>query len=112
MADGIHTEVEIGDPQPCQVASYGTGDDAVTSVRRAGLPGAEAAVHEEFTVGPAQRVTDGGGTRTDDVRTPDASEVRTFDASDGNTLDGSGPAADDPAAVAIEERFAYDDRTV
>ena len=120
MADGIHTEVEIGDPQPCQVARFGTGDDAVTSVRRTGLPDGEGAVHEEFTVGPAQRVTDGGGTRTDDVRTPDVSEVRTpevsevrtFDASEGNTLDGSGPAADDPASVAIEERFAYDDRTV
>jgi len=112
MADGIHTEVEIGDPQPCQVAGYGTGDDAVTSVRRTGLPGAEGAVHEEFTVGPAQRVTDGGSTRADDVRTPDASEGRTPDASEGRTLDGTGPAADGPASVAIEERFAYDDRTV
>lgn len=95
MGSGIHTEVEVGDPQPCQVALYGTGEDVVTSVHRTGLPGAEGTVHEEFTVGPARQVPDGGG----------RAETAAQDA-------GGRPGHGQARPAEVEERFAYDERTV
>lgn len=88
MGSGIHAEVEIGDPHSCQVATFATGDEAVSSVTRSIAPGEPGVVMEEFTVGPDRRVFDGG------------------------TAVGSGPAGADPPAAHVEERFAYGEQSV
>jgi hypothetical protein len=88
MGSGIHAEVEIGDPQSCQVAGYATGDDAVTRVDRTAVPGDAATVREEFTVGPARRLSDGGA------------------------VVASGEEDRDSPSVEVAERFAYGDRVV
>lgn len=88
MGDGIHAEVEIGDPVRCQVARYASGPRSVHSVTRTGHPEVEADVLEEFTVGSADRIPDGGTT--------------------GRTKRG-GP---DGESIDIEESFVYGDQIV
>lgn len=88
MGSGIHAEVEIGDPNTCQVVGYTSEGRSVQSVNRTRHPELESAVLEEFTVGGADRLPDGG------------------------TLDRTSGTATDQGSTDIDESFVYGDRIV
>ncbi|MEF8839225.1 MAG: hypothetical protein V5A18_06945, partial [Haloarculaceae archaeon] len=88
MGNGIHADVEIGDPDSCQIARFASGNRSVQSVDRTGHPEVEAEVLEEFAVGGAERIPDGG------------------------TTDLTRGAATEREPIDIEETFVYGDRVV